>query len=124
MIRKYHNHKLQTNPWHSEEEPHNNNTRHQDDKQSKATSSLFPTEMIAKLERTQSITQQNIEQLQNTSLAILTCNPAKWVFVSPRSIQALSDGSSSYVVAFITNVQSYATIGKVRYFHSTVSYVV
>ena len=24
MIRKYHNHKLQTNPWESEEEPHNN----------------------------------------------------------------------------------------------------
>ena len=24
MIRKYHNHKLQTNPWHSKEEPHNN----------------------------------------------------------------------------------------------------
>ena len=24
MIRKYHNHKLQTNPWHIEEEPHNN----------------------------------------------------------------------------------------------------
>ena len=24
MIRKYHNHKLQTNPWHHEEEPHNN----------------------------------------------------------------------------------------------------
>ena len=23
MIRKYHNHKLQTNPWHREEEPHN-----------------------------------------------------------------------------------------------------
>ena len=23
-IRKYHNHKLQTNPWHHEEEPHNN----------------------------------------------------------------------------------------------------
>ena len=23
MIRKYHNHKPQTNPWHSEEEPHN-----------------------------------------------------------------------------------------------------
>ena len=22
MIRKYHNHKLQTNPWHHEEEPH------------------------------------------------------------------------------------------------------
>ena len=24
MIRKYHNHKLQTNPWYREEEPHNN----------------------------------------------------------------------------------------------------
>ena len=24
MIRKYHNHKLQANPWHREEEPHNN----------------------------------------------------------------------------------------------------
>ena len=24
MIRKSHNHKLQTNPWHREEEPHNN----------------------------------------------------------------------------------------------------
>ena len=24
MIRKYHNHKLQTNPWHCEGEPHNN----------------------------------------------------------------------------------------------------
>ena len=24
MIRKYHNHKLQTNPWHREVEPHNN----------------------------------------------------------------------------------------------------
>ena len=23
-IRKYHNHKLQANPWHREEEPHNN----------------------------------------------------------------------------------------------------
>ena len=24
MIRKYHNHKLQTNPWHREKEPQNN----------------------------------------------------------------------------------------------------
>ena len=24
MIRKYHNHNLQTTPWHREEEPHNN----------------------------------------------------------------------------------------------------
>ena len=55
MIRKYHNHKLQTSPWHREEEPHNNHEtpgRHQEDKQSKATSSLFPIKMIAKLEWT------------------------------------------------------------------------
>ena len=65
MIRKYHNHKLQTNPWHREEEPHNN---HQEDKQSKATSSLFPIAMIAKLEWKQSNAQQNIEQLQNPTI--------------------------------------------------------
>ena len=41
------------------------NTRHQEDEQSKATGSLFPIEMIAKLECTQSNAQQNIEQLQN-----------------------------------------------------------
>ena len=35
-------------------------TRHQEDKSSKATSSLFPIKMIAKLEWTQSNTQQNI----------------------------------------------------------------
>ena len=26
MVRKYHNHKLQTNPWHREEKPHNRKT--------------------------------------------------------------------------------------------------
>ena len=52
--RKYHNHTLQTNPQHREEEPNNiysNNTfvRHL----SKATSFLFLFKMIAKLEMTQ-----------------------------------------------------------------------
>ena len=42
-------------------------TRHQEDKQSKQTSSLFLIEMIAKLEWTQSNAQLNIEQLQNGS---------------------------------------------------------
>ena len=42
--------------------------RHMEDKQSKAASSLFPIEMIAKLEWTQSNAQQNIEQLQNPQL--------------------------------------------------------
>ena len=70
MIRKYHNHKPQTNPWHREEEPHTTITRHQEDKQSEATSSLFPIEMIAKLEWTQSSAQQNIEQLQNPTMGV------------------------------------------------------
>ena len=47
MIRKNYNHKLQTNPWKS----WTTIKKHQEDKQSKATSSLFPIKMIAKLER-------------------------------------------------------------------------
>ena len=43
-------------------------TRHQEDKLSKAASSLFSIKMIAKLELTQSNAQQNIEQLQNPTM--------------------------------------------------------
>ena len=43
-------------------------TRHQEDKQSKTTSSLFPVKMIAKLERTHSNVQQNMEQTQNPTM--------------------------------------------------------
>ena len=63
MIRKYHNHKLQTTPWHREEEPLNHHET-PGRQLSKAISSLFPIKMIAMLEWTQSNTQQNIEQLQ------------------------------------------------------------
>ena len=49
-------------------------TRHQEDKQSKATSSLFSTKIIAKLEWTQSNAQQNIEQLQNPTLGVTINN--------------------------------------------------
>ena len=71
MIKKYHNHKLQTNLWHREEEPQNNHeTPGRQTKQSKATSSLFPIEIIAKLEWTQSNAQQNIEQLQNPTMGV------------------------------------------------------
>ena len=38
--------------------------RHQEHKQSKATSSVFPLEMIAKLKRTHSNAQHNMEQTQ------------------------------------------------------------
>ena len=68
MTRKYHNHKLQANPWHT------TIMRHHEEKQSKATSSLFPIEMIAKLELTQSNAQQNIEQLQNPTMGVTIKN--------------------------------------------------
>ena len=64
MIRKYHDHKLQTNPWHRKKEPRNNHETPGSQKKSKTTSSFFPIKMIAKLERTQSIAQQNIEKFQ------------------------------------------------------------
>ena len=69
IIRKYHNHTLQTNPQYHEEEPQNITvSKHQEDQQSKATSSLFPIKMIAKLERIQSTEQQNMEQTQNPTM--------------------------------------------------------
>ena len=69
MVWKYHNHKLQTNPWYREEEAHTI-TRHQEDKQSEATSSLFPIEMVAKLEWTQSNAQQNKDHFQNPTIRV------------------------------------------------------
>ena len=69
MIRKYHNYKLQTNPWHREEEPHNNHeTPGRQTKQSNQLS--LPIKMIAKLESTQSNAQQNIEHLQNPTIGV------------------------------------------------------
>ena len=64
MIRKYHDHKLQTKPRHREEEKHNNHETYED-KLTKATSSSHPIKMIAKPEWTQSNAQQITEQLQN-----------------------------------------------------------
>ena len=71
-IRKYHIHKLQTNLWHREEEQHNNCET--PGRQSKASSSLFPNEMIAKLEGTQINAQQNKEQLQIPTMEITINN--------------------------------------------------
>ena len=59
MIRKYHNHKLQTNPWHREEEPHNNHEapgRH-----TKQSNQL-------------SLSLQNIDQLQNPTMGVTINN--------------------------------------------------
>ena len=48
--------------------------RHQEDEQTQATSSLFPIKLIAKLEWTQSNTEQNIEQLQNPTMGGINNN--------------------------------------------------
>ena len=74
MIKKYHNHKLQTNPWRRQEEVHNHHgTPGRQTKQSNQLS--LPIKMIAKLEWTQSNAQQDIEQLQNlTIIYIVTIN--------------------------------------------------
>ena len=71
----YHNHKLQTNPRHR--------ARHQDDILSKATSSLFPIKIIAKLERTLSDVKQNIEQLQNPTMGVAIDNKSTTTEPSP-----------------------------------------
>ena len=53
---------------------HTTITRHQEDKQSKATSSLFTIKMIAKQELTQSNAQQKVEQLQNPTMGVTINN--------------------------------------------------
>ena len=69
MIRKYHNHKLQTNPCNTRKS-HTTIVRHQEDKLSKATNSLS----FAKLEGTQSNEPQNIEQVQTPTMGVTSNN--------------------------------------------------
>ena len=64
MIRKYHNHKQQTTPWHCEEEPDTNHvTPGRQIKQSNQLSLLRQDD--CKTRREKSNVQQNIEQLQS-----------------------------------------------------------
>ena len=53
---------------------HTTITRHQEDKQSRAIRSLFPIEMIAKLEWRQSNAHQNIEQSRNPTMGVTIDN--------------------------------------------------
>ena len=62
------------NPWHRGEDPQNNNSHKTPGRQSKATNSLFPIKMIAKLERTQSNAQLNMEQTQNHKMGATVNN--------------------------------------------------
>ena len=77
MIRKYHNHKLQTNPQYHEEEPHNNQKTL--GRQTKQTNQLsFPhQDGCKKLEWTQINAQQNIEQLQKPTMGVTINNESK-----------------------------------------------
>ena len=68
MIRKCHNHTLQTNQQHREKEPHNTNSnRHLENNQINATSSLFPIKTIAKLEG-QKVLNSKTKTKHNTAL--------------------------------------------------------
>ena len=71
MIRKYHNHKPQTNPWHSEEEPRNNHETPV--RQTKQSNQLpLPHQDDCKTRMDMNNVQQNIEQLQTLCLVHLT----------------------------------------------------
>ena len=60
---------LQTNPWHREEEPHNNHETPRRQTKQNNQLSLFQIKMIAILEWTYSDVQQNREQLLTPTMA-------------------------------------------------------
>ena len=69
MIRKYHNHKPQTTPWHREEEPLNHHeTPGRQIKQSNQLSLPHQDDCNTKMDK--SNVQQNIEQLQNPTMGV------------------------------------------------------
>ena len=69
MIRKYHNHKLQTTPWHREEEPLNHHeTPGRQIKQSNQLSLLHQDDCNTRMDL--SNVQQNIEQLQTPPMGV------------------------------------------------------
>ena len=69
MIRKNQSHKLQTNPWHREEESQQSRDTSKTNK-AKQPALPSPNEVIVKLEWTESNAQQNKEQLQNPTMGV------------------------------------------------------
>ena len=66
MIRKYHNHTLQTNPRNHEEEPQNTDCHKTSGRQLKESNQLsLPHQDDCKTRRTQCTEQQNKDQTQN-----------------------------------------------------------
>ena len=75
MIRKYHNHKLQTNPWYRVEESHNNlETPGRQTKQSSQLSLPKRDDCKPRMDTKYNIEQQSIEQLQNPTMAVTIIN--------------------------------------------------
>ena len=74
MIKKYLNHKLQTNPWYREKEPHNNHNNHETPgRQTKQSNQLsLPHRGDCKARMDTSNAQQNIEKLQNPTKGVTT----------------------------------------------------
>ena len=84
MIRKYHNHTLQTISRHREEVLHDTRKtnivkRH----------TLFPIKIIAKLERTHSNVEQNMEQAQNPTMGAIINKESTTTESLPKSDQSL-----------------------------------
>ena len=78
MIRKYHNHKPQTTPWHLEEEPLNHHeTPGRQIKQSNQLSLPYQDDC-----NTSNI-QQNIEQLQKSHFALQIYDMDTFTYISP-----------------------------------------
>ena len=80
MIRKYHNHKLQINPWYHKEEPHNN---HETPGRQTKQSNQLSDDCKARMDTSNA--QQNIEQLQNPTMGVTinndstTTEPPLWL---------------------------------------------
>ena len=74
MTRKCHNHIQQTNPWHKEEELMNDNSDmiFRTQQKSKVTRPLLPSEMIEKIETTQSNAKRNKNSFDGASSQIPT----------------------------------------------------
>ena len=69
MIRIYHNHKLQTNPWHGEEEPHNNHeTLRRQTKQNNHFSLPHQDDCVTRMDINN--LQPNTEQLQTHTMGV------------------------------------------------------
>ena len=71
MIRKYHNHKPQTAPWHREEEPLNyHETPGRQIKQSNQLSLPHQDDCNSRMDVNESNVQQNIEQLRTPVMGV------------------------------------------------------